>query len=110
MKPPAIPQPVTEDNAEMPARPLTEHLIELRRRLLWAFGAMFAGTILCYIYVEPIYGFLVEPLAHAMGPESTGRLIYTGLAEAFFTYLKVAFFAGMFLTFPILAIQVWKFV
>lgn len=94
----------------MPARPLAEHLIELRRRLLWAFSAMLAGTVLCYIYVEPIYGFLVQPLADAMGPESTGRLIYTGLTEAFFTYLKVAFFAGAFLTFPILAMQVWKFI
>ncbi len=106
----SISQPATDDNVEMPSRPLMEHLIELRRRLLWAFGMMLAGTILCYIYVEPIYGFLVRPLAHAMGPESTGRLIYTGLAEAFFTYLKVAFFAGTFLTFPVLAIQVWKFI
>jgi len=94
----------------MPARPLSEHLVELRRRLMWAFAAMLAGTVLCYVYVEPIYGFLVQPLAEAMGPESTGRLIYTGLTEAFFTYLKVAFFAGAFLTFPILAMQVWKFI
>lgn len=97
-------------NENMPARPLSEHLIELRRRLLWAFLAMMAGTVVCYIYVEPIYGFLVKPLAEAMGPDSTGRLIYTGLTEAFFTYLKVAFFAGFFLTFPILAMQVWKFI
>jgi len=91
-------------------KPLTDHLLELRKRLMWAFLVMLGGTVLCYIFVEPIYGFLVRPLADAMGPESTGRLIYTGLAEAFFTYIKVAFFSGVFLTFPILAMQVWKFV
>lgn len=98
------------DDEVMAARPLIEHLIELRRRVLWSFVAMIAGTVLCYIFVEPIYGFLVRPLATAMGPESTNRLIYTGLTEAFFTYIKVAFFAGIFLTFPILAMQLWKFV
>lgn len=92
------------------ARPVTAHLAELRRRLLWAFAAMLAGTALCFVFVQPIYGFLVAPLAQAMGDDGTGRLIYTGLTEAFFTYLKVAFFAGMFLTFPILAMQIWKFV
>jgi sec-independent protein translocase protein TatC len=45
-----------------------------------------------------------------MGAESTQRLIYTGLGEAFFTYIKVAFFAGIFLTFPILAVQIWAFI
>lgn len=95
---------------EMKARPLIEHLREFRKRLMWSFLAMTCGTILCYIYAKPIYGFLVEPLAHAMGPGSTNRLIYTGLTEGFFTYLKVAFFAGTFLTFPILATQIWKFI
>lgn len=99
---------MTEES--MQARPLMEHLVELRRRLLWSFAAMIAGMGMCYLFVEQIYGFLVMPLAAAMGPESTGRLIYTGLAEAFFTYLKVAFFAGVFLTFPVLMMQVWKFI
>ena len=91
-------------------QPLFEHLVELRRRLLWAFAAMLAGTVVCFIFVQDIYGFLVKPLADAMGPESTQRLIYTGLTEAFFTYVKVSFFAGIFLTFPVLAVQIWKFV
>lgn len=105
--------PVTESKeggGDMPARPLLDHLVELRKRLLWSFVAMIAGTVLCYIYVQPIYGFLVRPLADAMGSQGTGRLIYTGLTEAFTTYIKVAFFAGIFLTFPILAIQIWKFI
>lgn len=89
---------------------LAQHVTELRRRLLWAFAAMVVGTIICYLFVEDIYGFLVQPLADAMDEGTDRRLIYTGLAEAFFTYLKVAFFAGVFLTFPILAAQIWKFV
>lgn len=88
---------------------LTSHLIELRKRLMWSFVAMIAGTIICYGFVESIYGFLVQPLATAMGDESSQRLIYTGLTEAFFTYLKVAFFAGVFLTAPILIAQIWLF-
>ncbi len=97
------------EKSDPKTEPLMVHLLELRKRLLWSFTAMFLGTVICFVYVEPIYGFLVRPLAQAMGPGDTGRLIYTGLTEAFFTYLKVAFFAGIFLTFPILATQVWLF-
>ena len=81
--------------------PMTGHLVELRRRLVWVFVTMAIGTALAFLFVEPIYGFLVEPLANAMSDGGTNRLIYTGLTEAFFTYLKVAFFAGVFLTFPL---------
>jgi len=94
---------------ETPAS-LSSHLIELRRRLMWGFGAMALGTALCFIFVEDIYSFLVQPLAAAMKDGDSHRLIYTGLTEAFFTYLKVAFFAGIFLTFPILLLQIWSFV
>jgi len=90
-------------------QPLTVHLIELRKRLLWVFVAMAVGTAISYLFVDQIYSFLVAPLANAMEGESTNRLIYTGLTEAFFTYLKVAFFAGIFLTFPILLFQFWRF-
>lgn len=89
---------------------LISHLVELRQRLLWVIGAMVFGTLACLAFVEDIYGFLVEPLARAMEQGDSQRLIYTGLTEAFFTYLKVAFFAGIFLTFPILLLQIWKFV
>jgi sec-independent protein translocase protein TatC len=92
------------------AKPLMEHLIELRTRLLWVFITMAVGTGICFFFVEDIYGVLVHPLAEAMGQGDTQRLIYTGLTEAFFTYFKVAFFAGIFLTFPMLLLQVWKFI
>lgn len=89
---------------------LSEHIAELRKRLLWAFLAMFCGTALAFLFCQQIYAILVSPLAQAMGENSTQRLIYTGLTEAFFTYVKVSFFAGVFLTFPILLAQVWLFV
>lgn len=92
------------------AHGFTTHLVELRRRLLWVFVAMGLGTALCFVFVESIYGFLVQPLADAMGQDGTNRLIYTGLTEAFFTYLKVAFFAGIFVTFPVLLAQIWLFI
>ncbi len=82
------------------------HIIELRKRLLWVFVAMGLGTVISFFFVEHIYSFLVQPLANA----GSDRLIYTGLTEAFFTYLKVAFFAGIFITFPILLYQVWAFI
>lgn len=89
---------------------LTAHVTELRQRIMWSFGAMIAGTILCWLFKEHIYAFLVQPLANAMGDGSTNRLIYTGLTEAFYTYLRVSFFTGCFLTFPFILIQIWKFV
>ena len=93
------------------AKPIVGHLIELRKRLLWVVAAMIVGTAACFGFVEPIYNFLVQPLAEAMAAQGgSQRLIYTGLTEAFFTYLKVAFFAGVFLTFPILLLQIWLFI
>lgn len=92
------------------AKPILQHLIELRKRVLYALGTMLAATIICYTFAEHIFAFLVAPLARAMGPHDTQRLIYTGLTEAFLTYMKVAFFAGVFLTFPILLWQIWMFI
>jgi sec-independent protein translocase protein TatC len=96
------------DNAMMA---LTSHIAELRRRVMWSFAAMMSGMIICWIFKEQIYGFMVAPLADAMAVDGgTNRLIYTGLTEAFFTYLRVSFFAGCFLTFPIILMQIWMFV
>jgi sec-independent protein translocase protein TatC len=91
-------------------KPLAGHLIELRQRLLVVMTTMIIGTAVCFVFVDEIYGFLVQPLADAMGDGDSRRLIYTGLTEAFFTYVKVAFFAGVFLTFPILLLQIWGFI
>lgn len=108
---PMHPDPEREvELSEIETSPLAAHLNELRRRLMVVMAVMLVGTGVCYVFVEEIYGFLVQPLASAMGDEGTNRLIYTSLTEAFFTYIKVAFFAGVFLTFPLLAMQIWKFV
>jgi sec-independent protein translocase protein TatC len=89
--------------------PLLDHLIEFRNRLMYSVIALMVGFVLCYIFAEHIYAFLVRPLAGALEGENR-RLIYTGLTEVFFTYMKVAFFAGLFLTFPIIASQLWLFI
>jgi sec-independent protein translocase protein TatC len=86
--------------------PLLDHLIELRRRLLWSFAALGAAFALCLYFARPIFGFLVQPLLRA----GQGRIIYTDIFEAFFAEVKVAFFAAIMLAFPIMASQLWQFV
>lgn len=91
--------------------PLLEHLVELRSRLVKSFIAIILLFFVCYAFSENIYGFLVQPLADVMAEEGRQRrLIYTALHEAFFTYIKVSFFAALFLSFPVIAGQFWKFV
>lgn len=91
--------------------PLLEHLSELRRRLIWSAGTFFVAFIVCYHFAPRIYDFLAAPLAHAL--EARGekpQLIYTALYEAFFTYVKVSVFAAAFVSFPVVATQLWLFV
>src|SRR5437660_6449788 len=90
--------------------PLLDHLIELRNRLMWSLGAVMAGFLVCYQIKEQIYGFLVHPLAVIFEGQDGRHLIYTGLTEAFFTYVKVSLWAAICLAFPIVASQIWKFV
>ncbi|HJM94078.1 MAG TPA: twin-arginine translocase subunit TatC [Alphaproteobacteria bacterium] len=101
---------LAEDEVEAQKMPLIQHLVELRNRLLWSIGALVIGFVLCYLVAEEIYEFLVQPLADVMEGEEGRRLIYTGLHEAFFTYLKVAFFGSVCITFPIVAGQIWAFI
>jgi len=95
-------------------QPLLEHLIELRRRLLWCVVVLAVAFGLCLWQARPIFAFLAQPLAEAFG-HNQGRLIYTKLYEAFFVQVKVSVFAAFFLaalmlSFPILATQLWRFV
>lgn len=99
---------MSEPNNE--AVPIVQHLVELRTRLIWVIGVMILGTTISYFFVPQILNILMIPLANAMGQSDTHRLIMTGLTEGFFAYLKIAFFAGIFLTFPILLMQLWMFV
>jgi sec-independent protein translocase protein TatC len=95
---------------EESAMPLMAHLVELRNRLLWAIVSLTIGFVICYIFAEEIYAFLVQPLTEALRGQEGRRMIYTSLHEAFFTYLKVAFFAGFCLALPIILGQVWAFI
>lgn len=89
--------------------PLLEHLLELRRRLMWCIGALIVSFGVCFYFSEQIFGFLVRPLSEAFG-QGHGRLVYTKLYEAFFVQVKVALFAAFFVSFPIIANQLWAFV
>ena len=87
------------------------HLTELRSRLIKSFLFLLLAFILCYIFSEDIYKFLVKPYSDAVLENNLDRrLIFTALHEAFLTYLKVAFFASFFITSPIILTQIWKFV
>lgn len=86
--------------------PLLEHLLELRRRLLWSVAALAAAFAFCLYFARPIFAFLVHPLLAA----GQGKLIYTQIFEAFFVEIKVAFFASLMLAFPVIANQLWQFV
>jgi sec-independent protein translocase protein TatC len=99
-----------DDELEEGRMPLLDHLIELRNRLLWAVGAILVAFIVAYQFKETIYAFLVQPLADIYAGEPGRKMIFTALTEAFFTYLKVSFWAAICIAFPVLAIQLWKFV
>jgi sec-independent protein translocase protein TatC len=88
--------------------PLTAHLQELRKRLILSFVAVGAGFVLCYAFAEPIFDILAAPLLKAM--PNGGSLVFISVAEAFFTYMKVAFVAGLILTSPFVLYQIWAFV
>ena len=90
--------------------PLLAHLTELRRRLLYCFAFFLAVFCVAYYYSEHLFGFLTQPLLEAFGSDPDRRMIYTGLHEAFFTYIKLAFFAAACVVLPFALNQVWKFV
>ena len=99
-----------EAELEAGKMPLLNHLIELRNRLLWSFGAIVVAFLGCYQFKESIYRFLAHPLARIFGGEPGRKMIATGLTEVFFTYIKVSFWAALCIAFPIIASQIWKFV
>jgi len=98
------------DNVDDDKMPLLDHLVELRHRLLYAVAALVVCFLIAYYFAGPIFNFLVAPLADLWQGQTSKRLIYTALHEKFFTDIKVAFFAGTFLAFPVIANQLWKFI
>lgn len=88
---------------------ISEHLIELRSRLLICLIIFVLSFCICYYFSREIYDFLVKPLSVAYKGKTGLKLIYTNLTEAFFTYMKVSFYAASFLTFPIFILQIYIF-
>ena len=101
----------TEDVIHDKPMPLLEHLVELRRRLLWSAAAFLITFLICYHFSQGIYRFLAAPLARVLIQHGgTSEMIFTSLTEGFFTFLRVAFFGAAFLAFPVIASQIWLFV
>ena len=94
------------DELEGTEAPLLDHLIELRRRLLYCVIALVLTFAIAFYFAKPIFGFLVHPLAAA----GQDRLIFTQIFEAFLVQIKVAFFAALMVSFPVIANQLWQFV
>lgn len=88
--------------------PFTEHLEELRRRLLISAAAVAVGFLISYFFSKQLFEILMKPLIISLPPKST--LIFTSLPEAFFTYLKVSLLSGIFLTSPIVLYEIWAFI
>jgi sec-independent protein translocase protein TatC len=104
---------MSKDDSDLEAgkMPLLDHLIELRNRLMWSAAAIAVAFALCYAFKEEIYGFLTQPLADVLARKGLERkMIYTDLTEAFFTYIKVSFWAAFCLAFPVIATQIWMFI
>jgi sec-independent protein translocase protein TatC len=100
---------MSQEDIESTKAPLMDHLIELRSRLIkavLAFGVMFA---LCFLFAKDIYNILVQPFVWVAGAENS-KFIYTALLEYFVTQLKLAMFGAAFLSFPIVAAQIYMFV
>jgi len=101
---------VTDDDIESTKAPLIEHLIELRRRLIWTLLAVFVAFLVCFWFARPIYNVLVWPYRLAAGIDTPIEMIYTAPQEFFFTQVKLALFGAIFLAFPVIASQIYMFV
>ena len=94
------------DELEESRAPLLDHLLELRRRLLYCIAAIVLAFAVAWYFAEDIFAFLVQPLLQA----GQKTVIYTQIFEAFFVQVKVAFFSAMMISFPVIANQLWQFV
>ncbi|RWA73675.1 twin-arginine translocase subunit TatC [Mesorhizobium sp.] len=102
------------DEIEKSSAPLIEHLIELRRRLIWSLGGFFIAFLVCFFFAKRLFNLLVVPFKWAtqwagLDPHKV-ELIYTAPQEFFFTQVKLAMFGGMVIAFPLIATQIYKFI
>ncbi|RVD47976.1 twin-arginine translocase subunit TatC [Mesorhizobium sp. M00.F.Ca.ET.151.01.1.1] len=103
-----------KDEIEKSSAPLIEHLIELRRRLIWSLGGFFVAFLVCFFFAKRLFNLLVVPFKWAtkwagLDPHKV-ELIYTAPQEFFFTQVKLAMFGGMVIAFPLIATQIYKFI
>src|SRR6266496_3857399 len=100
---------MSDEDIEASKAPLMDHLIELRSRLIKALLGFGVAFIFCFFFAKQIYNVLVWPFVWVAGPENS-KFIYTALLEYFITQLKLALFGAAFISFPIVATQIYKFV
>jgi sec-independent protein translocase protein TatC len=100
---------IGQDDIEASKAPLMDHLIELRQRLIYSLVAFFLTFLVCFAFAGTIFNILLGPYVGVVGAENA-KAIYTGLLEKFWTEVKVGMFGAAFLSFPFVAIQIYKFV
>jgi sec-independent protein translocase protein TatC len=100
----------TQETLEGGDMTLLSHLVELRNRLLWAVAAFAVAFAICMFFASEIFTFLLWPFEQAAGPQGALELIYTAPHEFFFTQIKLSMFAGLFLAFPLVAFQLYRFI
>ena len=98
-----------QDEIDASKAPLLDHLIELRQRLIYSLLAFFGMFVLCFVFARPIYNVLVWPFVRVVG-EDKAKLIATHFLEQLYTNIKLAVFGAAFLSFPVVANQIYKFV
>ncbi len=102
----------TKDDIDDSSAPLVEHLIELRNRLIWSVSAFMIAMVLCFVVAEPILNFLLRPIERAMRDlgDPNPVMQYTAPQEYFFTLVHISVVAGLMVSFPVIAYQLWRFV
>ena len=98
-----------QDEIDASRAPLIEHLTELRQRLIYSLMAFFGMFVICFFFAKPIYNVLVWPFVRVVGADKA-KLIATHFLEQLYTNIKLAMFGAAFLSFPVVAVQVYKFV
>jgi sec-independent protein translocase protein TatC len=103
---------MSKDDIEDSSAPLIEHLAELRNRLIWAVSAFVVAMVLCFVVADPILRFLLRPIEEAMRNLGNPNPVmqYTAPQEYFFVLVRISMVAGLALSFPVIAYQLWRFV
>jgi sec-independent protein translocase protein TatC len=101
-----------KEDIEDSSAPLVEHLIELRNRVIWSVAAFLVAMILCFVVAEPILDFMLEPIERSMRDlgDPNPVMQYTAPQEYFFTLVHISVVAGLMVSFPVIAYQLWRFV